>query len=104
MNYHSDINKLKTDILLYHHNGFWFHFPYIASRLSVSLHSQYYDVILLSRRGPPPPEQIVITPNAPAMETMAAQLTEDNEDFADRGRYHQSEIVKGNNFQDYDSE
>lgn len=56
------------------------------------------------RRGPVPPEQIVITPNTPAMETMAAQLTEDNEDFADRGRYHQSEIVKGNNFEDYDSD
>lgn len=38
------------------------------------------------------------------MNTMAAQLTEDNEDFAERGRYHQSEIVKGENFDDYDSE
>ncbi len=55
------------------------------------------------RRGPPPPEQIVVTPNTPAMNTMAAQLTEDNEDFANRGRYHQSEIVKGDDFDDYDS-
>ena len=54
------------------------------------------------RRGPPPAEQIVVTPNTPAMNTMAAQLTEDNEDFAERGRYHQSEIVKGENFDDYD--
>ncbi|XP_064652024.1 solute carrier family 12 member 8-like isoform X2 [Lineus longissimus] len=53
------------------------------------------------RRGPPPPEQIVVTRNTPAMETMAAQLTEDNEDFAERGRYHQSEVVKGENFDDY---
>ncbi len=49
-------------------------------------------------------QQIVVTPNTPAMNTMAAQLTEDNEDFAERGRYHQSEIVKGENFDDYDSE
>ena len=39
------------------------------------------------------------------MNTMAAQLTEDNEDFADRERYHQSEIVKSDNFDDkYDSD
>jgi potassium/chloride transporter 8 len=38
------------------------------------------------------------------MDTMAAQLTEDNEDFAERGRYHQSEIVKGDDFDDYESE
>lgn len=56
------------------------------------------------RRGEPPPEQIVVTPNTPAMNTMAAQLTEDNEDFAERGRYHQSEVVKGENFDDFDSE
>ena len=58
-----------------------------------------------SRRGPPPPEQVIVQPNTPAMNTMAAQLTEDNEDFADRGRYHQSEVVKGDNFDDnYDSD
>ena len=51
------------------------------------------------RRGPAPPEHIVVTPNTPAMSTMAAQLTEDNEDFADRSRYHQSEVVKGETFE-----
>ncbi|CAH1776028.1 unnamed protein product [Owenia fusiformis] len=56
------------------------------------------------RRGPPPPEQIVVTPNTPAMNTMAAQLTEENDDFAARGRYHQSEVVKGQNFDDLDSD
>lgn len=47
------------------------------------------------------PEQVVVTRGTPAMETTSAQLTEDNEDFATRGRYHQSEIVKGKNFDDY---
>ncbi|XP_074656364.1 solute carrier family 12 member 8-like isoform X2 [Tubulanus polymorphus] len=51
-------------------------------------------------RGPPPPEQIVVTPNTPAMNTMAAQLTEDNDDFAERGRYHQSQLVRGDQFDD----
>ena len=56
------------------------------------------------RRGPTPPEHMIVTPNTPAMSTMAAQLTEDNEDFAERGRYHQSEIVRGEKFEDpYDS-
>ena len=45
-----------------------------------------------------------MAPNTPAVTTLAAQLTEDNEDFASRGRYHQSEIVQGENFDDYDSE
>ncbi|WAR17155.1 S12A8-like protein [Mya arenaria] len=36
--------------------------------------------------------------------TLAAQLTEDNEDFASRGRYHQSEVVHGENFDDYDND
>ncbi|ESO90390.1 hypothetical protein LOTGIDRAFT_123579, partial [Lottia gigantea] len=54
------------------------------------------------RRGPTPPEQIIVAPRTPAVETLAAQLTEDNEDFANRGRYHQSEVVKGENFDDYD--
>ena len=51
------------------------------------------------RSGPIPPEHIVVTPNTPAMHTMAAQLTEDNEDFAARGRYHQSEVVRGETFE-----
>ena len=55
------------------------------------------------RKGQLPAEQMVVTPNTPAMSTMAAQLTEDNEDFAERGRYHQSEVVKGENFDDFDN-
>jgi len=34
------------------------------------------------------------------MHTETSQLTEDNEDFAGRGRYHQSEIVQGKHFDD----
>ncbi|KAK3087217.1 hypothetical protein FSP39_003220 [Pinctada imbricata] len=56
------------------------------------------------RRGKDVPEEIIVAPTTPAMNTMAAQLTEDNEDFANRGRYHQSEIVRGENFDDYDTE
>lgn len=48
-------------------------------------------------------EEIIVAPATPAMNLMAAQLTDDNEDFANRGRYHQSEIVRGENFDDYDS-
>ncbi|XP_052823459.1 solute carrier family 12 member 8 [Octopus bimaculoides] len=46
-------------------------------------------------------EQYVVPPNTPAVQTFASQLTEDNEDFASRNRYHQSEVVKGENFDDY---
>lgn len=49
-------------------------------------------------------EQIVVAPTTPAVETLAAQLTEDNADFASRGRYHQSEVMQGENFDEYDSE
>lgn len=56
------------------------------------------------RRGPQPQEQIVVNPKTPAVHTKSAQLTEDNDDYAERGRYHQSEVVKGNNFDDYDSD
>ena len=51
-------------------------------------------------RGQPLPEQAVVTSRAPAMHTETSQLTEDNEDFASRGRYHQSEIVQGKHFDD----
>lgn len=47
-------------------------------------------------------EEVVVAPSTPAVTTLAAQLTEDNEDFASRGRYHQSEVVQGENFDDYD--
>ena len=62
------------------------------------------DLCVPSRRGQEQQEQIVVAPSTPAMNTLAAQLTEDNEDFASRGRYHQSEVMQGDNFDDYNSE
>jgi len=55
---------------------------------------------LYCSRGPPLPEQAVVTARAPTVRTETSQLTEDNEDFAGRGRYHQSEIVQGKHFDD----
>ncbi|CAD5110686.1 DgyrCDS61 [Dimorphilus gyrociliatus] len=54
------------------------------------------------RRGDAPQEQMIIQSTGPNLCTKPAQLTEDNEDFAERGRYHQSEVVKRENFDDYD--
>jgi len=51
-------------------------------------------------RGQPLPEQAVVTSRPPAVHTETSQLNEDNEDFAGRGRYHQSEIVQGKHFDD----
>ncbi|XP_076307134.1 solute carrier family 12 member 8 [Tachypleus tridentatus] len=47
-------------------------------------------------QNPPDYDQIVVTPMHPGMEVMAAQLTEENKDYAARERYHQSTTVKGN--------
>ncbi|XP_076456683.1 solute carrier family 12 member 8-like [Babylonia areolata] len=63
-----------------------------------------YGCLRCFRRGGPQQEQIVVAPSTPALHTLAAQLTEDNQDFASRGRYHQSEVMQGDNFDDYDSE
>lgn len=62
------------------------------------------ELYLRCRRGRAPAEHIIVAPRTPAVETLAAQLTEDNADFANRGRYHQSEILQGENFDDYDSD
>ncbi|XP_041361289.1 solute carrier family 12 member 8-like [Gigantopelta aegis] len=56
------------------------------------------------RIGPTTPEQIIVAPKTPAVQTLAAQLTCDNEDFASRGRYHQTEVVQGQHFDNYDSD
>ncbi|XP_066158485.1 solute carrier family 12 member 8 [Euwallacea fornicatus] len=40
-------------------------------------------------------EQIVVTPVHPGMDVSTAQLNEDNEDFSNRRRYHQSATVSG---------
>lgn len=72
---------------------------YIAGALAMNLKLICFSMIDF-RRGPLLPEQVVVTPRTPSVRTSQAQLTEDNEDFASRGRYHQSEIVKGKNFDD----
>lgn len=55
-------------------------------------------------RGNSTKEEIVIAASTPAVTTLAAQLTEENEDFASRERYHQSEVVKGDNFDSYEDD
>lgn len=40
-------------------------------------------------------EQIIVTPVHPGMDVSTAQLNEDNEDFSNRRRYHQSATVTG---------
>lgn len=40
-------------------------------------------------------EQIVVTPVHPGLDTTSSQLNEDNEDFSNRRRYHQSSTVHG---------
>ncbi|KAK0055545.1 solute carrier family 12 member 8 [Biomphalaria pfeifferi] len=56
------------------------------------------------RPGYVPPEHIIVASKMPDVETLEAQLTEDNADFASRERYHQSEVMKGENFDDYNSD
>lgn len=59
-------------------------------------------ILICIRGGRSLREQYIVPPNTPAVQTFASQLTEDNEDFASRDRYHQSEIVQGENFDEYD--
>lgn len=44
----------------------------------------------LFRQRPSEYDQVVVTPLHPGVEVTANQLTEENEDFAARSRYHQS--------------
>lgn len=41
-------------------------------------------------------EQIVVTPSCPGVDFRSNQLNEENADFANRRRYHQSSIIHGN--------
>lgn len=43
-------------------------------------------------RGPPPKSQMVVNSQSVAPNYTTEQLTEDNDDFANRGRYHQSQL------------
>ena len=68
-----------------------------------SYETDVYAILLCNccRRGKTMTGHQVISSEVPAMNTSAAQLTEDNEDFADRVRYHQSEVIKGQAFETY---
>jgi potassium/chloride transporter 8 len=64
----------------------------------------YSFVILYLCSGKRSQEEVIVAPTTLAVTTLAAQLTEDNEDIADSSRYHQSEVVQGENFDDYDDD
>lgn len=40
-------------------------------------------------------EQIIVTPVHPGLDVTSDQINEDNEDFSNRRRYHQSAVVQG---------
>ncbi|XP_042683285.1 solute carrier family 12 member 8 isoform X1 [Centrocercus urophasianus] len=50
------------------------------------------------RRRPSPKEQIVVTPAFATVGMETRQLTEENEDFASRHRYHQSSLISREEF------
>lgn len=54
-------------------------------------------IATLCGRKPKGYEEIVVTSMDPHMDTEASQLTEENEDFASRSRYHQTSTVHGRN-------
>lgn len=54
--------------------------------------------MLFLRKKPPPPEQMILTPFPGDMGMKESSVNRDNEDFADRRRFHHSSIVNGNNF------
>ncbi|NXY55074.1 S12A8 protein, partial [Callaeas wilsoni] len=60
-------------------------------------------LITSCRKRPSPKEQIVVTPSFATVGMETRQLTEENEDFASRDRYHQSSLISreqfGNQFQ-----
>ncbi|KAM4698522.1 solute carrier family 12 member 8 [Rhinophrynus dorsalis] len=49
-------------------------------------------------RKPSPEERFVVTPSFASVGMQTTQLTEENEDFASRGRYHHSSIVTQGHF------
>uniref|UniRef100_A0A6I8QS40 Solute carrier family 12 member 8 n=1 Tax=Xenopus tropicalis TaxID=8364 RepID=A0A6I8QS40_XENTR len=51
-------------------------------------------------RKPRPKEQFVVTPSLHSVGMETTQLTEENEDFASRGRYHHSSIITQGQFID----
>ena len=51
--------------------------------------------LFLCRRRARGYEEIIVTSVDPHLEVEASQLTEENEDFASRSRYHQTSTVHG---------
>ncbi|XP_035659360.1 solute carrier family 12 member 8-like [Branchiostoma floridae] len=56
----------------------------------------------LCRRGPPPPEQYVVTPMFVPTKMETEQLNEDSEDYQGRGRYHQSTVMRGEEYDKFE--
>lgn len=76
----------------------------LGAAANFSLFSWIKSVLTTScRRRPSPKEQIVVTPAFATVGMETRQLTEENEDFASRDRYHQSSLISreefGNQFQ-----
>ncbi|NXH42077.1 S12A8 protein, partial [Dicaeum eximium] len=55
-------------------------------------------LITSCRRRPTPKEQIVVTPSFATVGMETRQLTEENQDFASRDRYHQSSLISREEF------
>ena len=57
----------------------------------------------MNRRGPPPQEHMIVNSSTNFQPNVTTeQLTEDNEDFAQRGRYHQAMVNDSRGMGDYD--
>ncbi|XP_063256962.1 solute carrier family 12 member 8 [Prinia subflava] len=55
-------------------------------------------LITSCRRRPAPKEQMVVTPSLAAVGMETRQLTQENADFASRDRYHQSSLIRREEF------
>ncbi|XP_031446523.1 solute carrier family 12 member 8 [Phasianus colchicus] len=71
----------------------------LGAAANFSLFSWIKSVLSTScRRRPSPKEQIVVTPAFATVGMETRQLTEENEDFASRHRYHQSSLISREEF------
>ncbi|XP_010712173.1 solute carrier family 12 member 8 isoform X2 [Meleagris gallopavo] len=71
----------------------------LGAAANFSLFSWIKSVLTTScRRSPSPKEQIVVTPAFATVGMETRQLTEENEDFASRHRYHQSSLISREEF------
>uniref|UniRef100_A0A669PY00 Solute carrier family 12 member 8 n=1 Tax=Phasianus colchicus TaxID=9054 RepID=A0A669PY00_PHACC len=70
----------------------------LGAAANFSLFSWIKSVLSTSCRRPSPKEQIVVTPAFATVGMETRQLTEENEDFASRHRYHQSSLISREEF------